>query len=105
MRAPKPQLRAAVFFGGCTHHALPNDDPAVAYAWPLLGCVQPILTENLLAKTNYSFEKRQREIAKKKKQEEKQEAKRQRKTLRPDTAETPAPGDPAQPPTEPTHNS
>ena len=38
-----------------------------------------------LAKTNYTFEKRQRELARKKKQEEK----RQRKTSRPEPAGTP----------------
>ncbi|HEU0204615.1 MAG TPA: hypothetical protein VFR86_29740 [Burkholderiaceae bacterium] len=54
-----------------------------------------------MAKTNYSFEKRQREIAKKKKQEQKQEAKRQRKTVPSDTTQSPGTSDPnARPPTE-----
>ena len=35
--------------------------------------------ETLLAKPNYQYEKRQKDLAKKKKQEEKQEEKRQRK--------------------------
>ena len=39
-----------------------------------------------MARTNYSFEKRQRELAKKKKQEEK----RQRKANRTESAATPA---------------
>ncbi len=42
-----------------------------------------------MAKTNYSFEKRQRELAKKKKQEEK----RQRKAARHDTGTPPAEGE------------
>jgi len=46
-----------------------------------------------LAKTNYSFEKRQREIAKKKKQEEK----RQRKANRTDSNTTPPGEDGAAP--------
>jgi hypothetical protein len=46
--------------------------------------------ETLLAKPNYSFEKRQRELARKKKQEQKLEQKRQQKL-----AKTPADGAPA----------
>jgi len=46
-----------------------------------------------LAKTNYSFEKRQRELAKKKKQEEK----RQRKANRTDSGATPPAEDQAGP--------
>jgi hypothetical protein len=46
-----------------------------------------------LAKTNYSFEKRQRELARKKKQEEK----RQRKASRTDSAGTPPAEDTATP--------
>lgn len=37
------------------------------------------IREIVLAKPNYSFEKRQRDLEKKRKQEEKQEEKRQRK--------------------------
>jgi hypothetical protein len=39
----------------------------------------PHYQENILAKPNYQYEKRQKDLAKKKKQEEKQEEKRQRK--------------------------
>ena len=46
-----------------------------------------------MAKTNYSFEKRQRELAKKKKQEEK----RQRKANRTDSGTTPPAEDGAAP--------
>ena len=49
-----------------------------------------------LAKPNYSFEKRQREIAKKKQQEEKDARKREaRETAKPapDTGSKPTPGD------------
>jgi hypothetical protein len=46
-----------------------------------------------LAKTNYSFEKRQREIAKKKKQDEK----RLRKQQRTNETATPEPGQPLPP--------
>jgi hypothetical protein len=38
-----------------------------------LGCARPHLEEIVLAKPNYSFEKRQRELAKKKKQEQKRQ--------------------------------
>jgi len=41
-----------------------------------------------LAKTNYSFEKRQKELAKKKKQEEKQQQKLERKKKTDDIMET-----------------
>jgi hypothetical protein len=49
-----------------------------------------------LARTNYSFEKRQRELAKKKKQEEK----RQRKAARSVTTAEPAKDQDAAPPAE-----
>lgn len=49
-----------------------------------------------MARTNYSFEKRQRELAKKKKQEEK----RQRKAARSATTAGPAKEQDAEPPAE-----
>lgn len=51
-----------------------------------------------MAKPNYSFEKRQRELARKKKQEEK----RQRKAQRPETAPEPDKEQPAVAPVEQT---
>jgi len=42
-----------------------------------------------VAKTNYSFEKRQRELAKKKKQEQKLDAKRQKKAGPAEGSESP----------------
>jgi hypothetical protein len=49
--------------------------------------------ETLLAKPNYSFEKRQRELAKKKKQEQKLEQKRQQKLAKTSGDGAPAPDD------------
>lgn len=57
-----------------------------------------ITSESLLAKPNYSFEKRQRELAKKKKQEQKQEQKRLQKLARSTSESAPSPADPATPP-------
>ena len=48
---------------------------------------------SLLAKPNYSFEKRQRELAKKKKQEQKLEQKRQQKLAKSPGESAPAPED------------
>ena len=49
--------------------------------------------ESPLAKPNYSFEKRQRELAKKKKQEQKLEQKRQQKLAKAPGDTSPAPDD------------
>ena len=54
---------------------------------------RPVHQESLLAKPNYSFEKRQRELAKKKKQEQKLEQKRQQKLAKSPGESAPAPGD------------
>jgi hypothetical protein len=54
---------------------------------------RPVHQESLLAKPNYSFEKRQRELAKKKKQEQKAEQKRQQKAAKSPGESAPAPGD------------
>ncbi len=51
-----------------------------------------------MAKPNYSFEKRQRELAKKKKKEEKEKGKADRKVSGPGEAGA---GDAAQPPIDP----
>ena len=51
------------------------------------------LQETVLAKPNYSYEKRQRELAKKKKNEQKQEQKRLQKLAK-------TSGEPASPPDE-----
>lgn len=53
--------------------------------WP------PVFTGDFVAKPNYSFEKRQRELAKKKKKEEKEAKKRAGR----DSAATGEPGDDA----------
>jgi len=54
---------------------------------------RPVHQESLLAKPNYSFEKRQRELAKKKKQEQKLEEKRRQKLAKSPGESAPAPGD------------
>ncbi len=56
-----------------------------------------------MAKPNYSFEKRQRELAKRQKKEEKAKEKAQRKTGEPghDDDAAPAPADEASAPTQP----
>jgi len=50
-----------------------------------------------LARTNYSFEKRQRELAKKKKQEEKRQRKANRSGTAPPAEDTAAPAPQIQP--------
>ena len=62
------------------------------------GPLPGIPSESLLAKPNYSFEKRQRELAKKKKQEQKQEQKRLQKLAKSSSESAPQPADPAEPP-------
>lgn len=52
-----------------------------------------------MAKPNYQFEKRQRDLAKKKKQEEKRLKKQQARGERPDEGDTA--GEPAEKPTSP----
>ena len=54
---------------------------------------RPVHQESLLAKPNYSFEKRQRELAKKKKQEQKLEQKRQQKLAKSPGESAPGPED------------
>jgi hypothetical protein len=46
--------------------------------------------ENLLAKTNYQYEKRRREIEKKKKKAEKQRLKEERKNTKPEEKQSPS---------------
>jgi len=58
-----------------------------------LSCPAGITEETLLAKPNYSFEKRQRELAKKKKQEQKLEQKRQQKLAKTSGDAAPGPED------------
>jgi hypothetical protein len=54
-----------------------------------------------MAKPNYSFEKRQRDLAKKKKKEDKEAEKRLRKSGAPDTAEESSAGSAGQPSPQP----
>jgi hypothetical protein len=72
---------------------LPGRAPANPRKLPRSPPQRPVHQESLLAKPNYSFEKRQRELAKKKKQEQKLEQKRQQKLAKSPGESAPAPGD------------
>ena len=61
---------------------------------PGLACARPQPEEIVLAKPNYSFEKRQRELAKKKKQEQKRQQRLANKAG-PETSTPPADTPPA----------